>query len=59
MNDIQVQELEQKLASVRAKLIEVRDRSQSAVKEISEIRHWLNEVTVTEMQAQLEAEKRK
>lgn len=53
MNEIQVQELERKLTSVRGKLIELRVQSQAAVKEISEIRHWMNEVTVENMKTEL------
>jgi hypothetical protein len=56
MNDKQVQELEDRLSHLRSQLIGLRDTAQAAVKEIGDIRHWLNGVTVENLKAMLEAE---
>lgn len=56
MNDKQVQEVEDRLSHLRGQLIGLRDQAQSAVKEISDIRHWLNNVVVENLQAELRAE---
>jgi hypothetical protein len=56
MNDNQVQQLEERLSHLRSQLIGLRDLAQSAVKEIGDIRHWLNGVVVDNLKAQLDAE---
>ena len=56
MNDKQVQDLEERLSHLRSQLIGLRDIAQSAVNEISSIRHWMNGIVVENLQAQLAAE---
>lgn len=56
MTDLQVQELEERLSQLRSRVIELRNQSNAAVKDISDIRHWLNGITVENLKAQLEAE---
>lgn len=56
MDDKQVQDLEERLSHLRSQLIGLRDTAQAAVIEISGIRHWMNEITVENLKAQLEAE---